>query len=103
MTNTMNDDAADATPDVVKEDDRFELRRDGEVISFANFTEIDGVVTIPHVATNPAYRGKGNAARLMDGVLHQIREAGQTVVPLCPFAASHIRDHPQWHDLVEGT
>ena len=81
-------------------DGRFELQRDGEVVSVADFTDRNGTVVIPHVGTDPAHRGQGYAGRLMDGTLDLIRSSGRTVVPLCPFAAQHIRDNPEHQDLL---
>ncbi|MEM7340234.1 MAG: GNAT family N-acetyltransferase [Actinomycetota bacterium] len=94
--------AAEPTFAVVDNTDanQFELQRDGATVGLASYRRRDGSVVIPHVETFPEHRGQGYAARLMDGVLAQIRESGETVVPLCPFAAAHIRDNPEYHDLV---
>ena len=82
------------------DDGRFELQRDGEIVSIADFTDRNGTVVIPHVGTAPAHRGQGYAGRLMDGTLDLIRSSGRSVVPLCPFAAQHIRDNPEYQDLL---
>jgi predicted GNAT family acetyltransferase len=79
---------------------RYELRRDGTTVGLASYRRQGDQVVVPHVETFPEHRGQGFAARLMDGVLEQIRAAGESIVPLCPFAASHIRDNPEYHDLV---
>jgi predicted GNAT family acetyltransferase len=84
----------------VTEASRFELRRDGTTVGLADYRRQGDRVLIPHVETFPEHRGQGYAARLMDGALHQIRAAGEKVVPLCPFAASHIRDNPEHQDLA---
>jgi len=57
-------------------------------------------LVVPHVETVHVHRGNGNAARLMDGLLDILRSEGRTIVPLCGFAAGHIRDNPQHHDLL---
>lgn len=79
---------------------RFELRLDGHVLSFADFQESGGVVSVPHVETAPEHRGHGNAGTLMDGVLGLLRSSGRTIVPLCPFAADHVRGDNRHHDLL---
>ena len=82
---------------------RFELLREGAVVSFANYRPNpadDASIVIPHVETDPAHRGNGYAAELMDGTLALLRDSGRTVVPRCPFAAGHIRENPAHHDLV---
>ena len=108
----MTDDATelDATPghgpafEVSENVDagRFELRLGGELVSIADYQQRDDVVVVPHVETDPAHRGNGFAARLMDGLLDQLRASGRSIAPLCPFAAEHIRDNPRHHDLLEG-
>ena len=81
---------------------RFALRRDGELVSFADYRrDADAMVlVVPHVETIPRHRGQGYAARLMDGLLEIMRSNGQQIVALCPFAADHIRANPEHHDLL---
>lgn len=82
---------------------RFELLHHGDVVSFASYRtnpDDDASVIIPHVETAPQHRGNGYAAELMDGVLALLRASQRTVVPRCPFAAGHIRDNPDAHDLL---
>jgi predicted GNAT family acetyltransferase len=81
-------------------DGRFELRRDGDVVSAATYTERDGQVIVRHVRTKPEHREQGYAGRLMDGLLQDVRDSGRTIAPLCPFAADHVRENPEWHDLL---
>ena len=76
---------------------------EGEVVSFASYRpnpDDEQSIVIPHVETAPEHRGNGYAAELMDGTLQLIRSSDRTVVPRCPFAAGHIRDNPEHHDLV---
>lgn len=81
---------------------RFELILDGELVGLADYS-IDGdIVTVPHVETDPAHRGRGFAAHLMSGILDSIRSDGRTIRPLCSYAASYMRDRPDTHDLVAG-
>ena len=79
---------------------RFELHRNGEIVSIADYRDRDGAALITHVGTDPAHRGQGYAGRLMDGTLDILRDADRGVVPLCPFAAQHIRDNPEYQDLL---
>ncbi|MGF1597307.1 MAG: GNAT family N-acetyltransferase [Acidimicrobiales bacterium] len=79
---------------------RFELLRNGELISYADYRQDDRSVVVPHVETVVRHRGHGHAARLMEGLLAQLRRDGRTIVPLCSFAAAHIRADPAHHDLV---
>jgi predicted GNAT family acetyltransferase/glutaredoxin len=79
---------------------RFELLHDGGVVSFATYTSNDQSITVPHVETAPEHGGNGHAAQLMEGLLRIIRDDGRTITPRCSFAAAHIRDNQQHHDLV---
>ena len=93
-------DSTDLSVVDVPERSRFELRLDGERVGLADYTVRDGVVTVPHVETDPAHRGQGFAAELMAGLLDELRERGQTIRPLCPYAAAYVREHPEVQDLV---
>jgi len=79
---------------------RFDLRRDGTVVSFATYHQQGATVIVPHVETIAEHRGQGYAARLMDGLVDLLRSSNRTITPLCPFAAGHIRDNPEHHDLL---
>jgi len=81
---------------------RFELLHNGDVVSFATYSSHDGSITVPHVETDPQHRGNGYAAQLMEGLLSIIRTDGRTITPRCSFAASHLRDNKQHHDLLTG-
>ncbi len=79
---------------------RFELHLAGEGVGLADYSISGDVVTVPHVETDPAHQGQGFAAVLMAGMLDSIRTNGQTIRPLCPYAAAYIRRHPDTQDLL---
>ena len=79
---------------------RFELTRDGELVSFAEFHADGDNVVVPHVETVHAHRGNGYAARLLDGMLDMFREQGRTITPLCSFAAGHVMANPRHRELL---
>ncbi len=87
----------------VPEQGRFELILDGKRVGLADYATSGNVVTVPHVETDPSHQGQGFAARLMAGVLESVRSNGQTIRPLCPYAAAYIRRHPETHDLLAET
>jgi predicted GNAT family acetyltransferase len=78
---------------------RFELEEQG-LIAFADYRMHGEKVVIPHVEAPVALRGTGAAGRLMTGVLEMIRDRGQKVVPVCPYAVAFIQRHPEFQDLV---
>lgn len=79
---------------------RFELLRNGQVVSFATYRGDDTTIMIPHVETDPAHRGNGYADELMEGLLAILRKTNRTVTPLCSFAAAYISENEQHHDLL---
>lgn len=78
---------------------RFELAVDGQ-LAFADYRLAGDVVSITHVETPVALRGGGVAGRLMAGALAIVRERGQKVKPVCPYAVAYIQRHPLEQDLV---
>jgi len=79
---------------------RFELRRDGELVSSATYRLEGDVFVVPYMETLPQYRGNGFADRLMEGMVEILRGSGRTIEPLCSFAAGYLRDHPEHADVV---
>lgn len=78
---------------------RYELLLDEDVVGFANYMINDQVLTVPHVETVPQHRGKDFAARLMHGVLDDVRKRSLTIRPLCGYADAYMRRHPENNDL----
>lgn len=78
---------------------RFELEADGGT-AIADYGINAGIITFTHTFTPPALRGRGLAARLIQGALEQVRADGLKVVPQCWYVADYIRDHPEFADLL---
>jgi|SRR6187549_3153368 len=98
----MTDPQPDRTDIVVTDNpsaSRYELRIGDELVSLADYRLAGNVVTVPHVETQPARQGRGFAAMLMDGMLDDLRTRSLTINPTCPYAAAHMRDRPDTHDL----
>ena len=80
---------------------RFELRRDGALVGFADYRSRGTTVVVPHVETLVQFRGRGYGGRLMAGIVDILRGDGRSIVPQCPFAAAYFRDHPGDADIVD--
>jgi predicted GNAT family acetyltransferase len=78
---------------------RFELTEQG-LTAFAEYRLDGDRVIVPHVETPPALRGQGVAGRLMGGLLAILRERGQKIVPVCPYAEAFMKRHPEEQDLL---
>jgi predicted GNAT family acetyltransferase len=96
----VSDDAAIDVLDV-PEKSRFEIRVDGELAGFADYSHMGDRVIFRHTEISDAYEGRGLGSKLTQGVLDAARAAGRAVVPLCPFVASYIERHPEYEDLVD--
>ena len=92
MANAVTDNAARQ---------RFELVEDG-LTAFANYRRSGANLVIPHVEAPPPLRGKGTAARLMEGVAARARTNGETITPLCSYARAWFLRHPEHADLLSG-
>ena len=80
---------------------RFELVEDG-FTAFANYRRSGSGLVIPHVEAPLPLRGKGTAARLMEGVVALARASGETITPLCSYARTWFLRHPEHADLLSG-
>ncbi len=81
---------------------RFDLMLDGERVGLADYRQEGDVIAIVHVETSPAHRNQGFAAALMDGVVASLREHGQQLRPVCPYAVAYVGQHPELGELVVG-
>jgi len=81
------------------DDGRYELHLAGQRVGLADYSLSGNVITIPHVETDPAHRGKNFAARLMAEILDDVRSRSLTVRPLCPYADAYMRRNPATEDL----
>ncbi len=58
-------------------------------------------IIIDHTGVPDAFRGQGAGLRLVTRAVEDARAAGKTIIPLCPFAASQFRRHPEWADVLK--
>jgi predicted GNAT family acetyltransferase len=78
---------------------RFELEEEGAV-AFATYRRTGDTFTIPHVESPIALRGKGTAARLMDGIAALARAHGYKIIPTCPYAVAWFQRHADAKDVL---
>jgi predicted GNAT family acetyltransferase len=71
---------------------RLEMEERGHVV-FANYRRSPGRLIIDHVEAPLALRGTGAAGRFMEALAVDARAAGDTLVPLCSYAAAWLRRH----------
>ena len=90
----------EATVVNVPEAHRFELLLDGQRIGELAYRQRKGRIAFTHTNVNPAYEGRGFGGRLAEAALADARRQGLTVVPLCPFIAWYIEQHPEHGNVV---
>lgn len=90
-------------PDTVRDNtatQRYEMALPDGAVAFVPYRRDNGVVTLPYSEVPPQFEGQGIGSRLVRGVLEDIRQRGERVVPLCSFIAQYIRRHPEYADLI---
>jgi hypothetical protein len=92
VTTTLTDDTGT---------NRYELRIDGELAAFEDYTLGDGVISLNHTETVDGFEGRGAARQLAERILDEARARGLGVLPFCPYIASFIGTHRERYlDLV---
>jgi len=80
---------------------QYELVEDGEVRGFAVYERTDDEIRFTHTEVSPEHRTQGRGARLVQAALDDVREStALRVVPLCPFVADFVADHPDYQELT---
>lgn len=83
------------------EESRFEVSIDGTLAGFAAYEIDSGAVIFVHTEVFEEYGGQGLAGRLAKESLGMVREAGGTIVPMCPYIRSYVQKHaPEYDDLL---
>ncbi len=79
---------------------RYEYLVDGESLAVAEYRADGATVVMHHTHTDPRFRGRGYAARVVAAALDDFRAQGLHVVPQCWFVAEFVEAHPEYRDLV---
>lgn len=82
------------------EESRYELRLAGRLIGLAAYRRRNGRIVFTHTEVDESAEGRGFGSRLAAGALEHARQAGLDVVPLCPFMAQYIEQHPEYEGLL---
>ena len=88
--------AADDTDTVIDDavGHRFIIEADGQVAELVY--RLDGKqLTLVHTGVPEKIGGRGIAGRLVAAAFGRAVAEGLTVVPLCPYVRSWLRDHPE--------
>ena len=72
----------------------------GDAVVFASYKLEEGTLYINYVEAPPALRGTGEAGKLMAEVMDHARKQSYKGVPICSYAVSWIRRHPEYQDML---
>jgi uncharacterized protein len=81
------------------EEGQFEARL-GNDMAVAKYTRIGNAFMFTHTEVPEELEGRGIGSRLVHEALESAKQRGLTVIPMCPFVASYIREHPEYLELV---
>ena len=79
---------------------RYELVEGGNVIGVADYRVQGDAVVFHHTHIEPARRGHGLGAVLVQGALDDVRRTGRSVVPICWYVAQFIDTRSGYADLL---
>jgi predicted GNAT family acetyltransferase len=91
---------ADAEVADVPEASRYELRLGGRLIGLVAYRRRNGRIAFMHTEVDEACEGRGFGSRLAEVALANAAKEQLEVVPLCPFNAHYIENHPEYQRLV---
>ena len=78
---------------------RFVVTIDGVTAELAYERRAD-VIRITHTGVPPSIGGRGVAAELMRAALEYARSERLQVDPVCSYAATYFRRHPEFTDVL---
>jgi len=86
-----------------EDESQFETTVDGHLAYAAYDLEDPDRIVFTHTVVPDGLSGRGIAAELVKRGLQHARDRKLTVVPQCPYVASFIKRHPEYHDLLAAT
>src|SRR5439155_2345223 len=84
----------------VPEASRYELRLHERLIGLAAYRLRDGRIAFTHTEVDESLEGRGFGSRLAAAALEDAARRGLNVVPLCPFIAYYVEQHPEYKRLL---
>jgi len=61
----------------------------------------NGRYVFVHTEIDPEHEGHGLGSALARYALDDMTDKGVTIVPICPFISSYIKEHPEYQRLVD--
>ncbi len=58
-------------------------------------------MVIEHTEVDESLKGQNIGKKLLENLVHYVREQGIKVVPYCPFAKAMLEKTKEWQDILE--
>ena len=78
---------------------QFEFHIDG-LVPKVEYIRAKDRIFLTHTEVPEKLEGQGIGSMLIKAVLEEVERQELTLVPLCPFVAGYIKEHPEWKKLV---
>jgi predicted GNAT family acetyltransferase len=78
---------------------RYEVQIEGNV-ALIQYRRTGDTIYYLHTEVPPVLEGRGIAIAMARAALDDAAQHNLVVVPLCPFVAGYIRNHPEYQRLV---
>ncbi len=72
----------------------------GAFIPRIEYIKVNNTIYLTHTEVPEKLRSRGIGSELVAQVLHRIEQKNLSLIPLCPFVALYIKQHPEWRKLV---
>ena len=91
------------TPAVTHDPDRhrYVISVDGVPFGTSVYSRTGDLVIFVHTEIEPQGEGRGLGSMLVREALDDVAAHGGRIVPLCPFVAEWIEQHPDYRELVD--
>lgn len=84
-----------------KESSRYTLLHDGVLVSVLDYRDDGSTVALTRAFTIPTFRGKGYAAKVVEGAVADLASRGdRRVDPVCWYVADWFEAHPEHASLL---
>ena len=84
-----------------KDASRYALLHDGELVSVLDYRDDGRTVALTRAFTIPTFRGKGYAAKVVEGAVADLEARGDRLVdPVCWYVADWFDAHPEHASLL---
>ena len=81
---------------------RFEARRDGELVGFIDYRRMRDRLILVHTEVLPAFEGQGIAGAMARRVLGDARDRRDRVTIKCPYLRDFVTRHPEFAPAPDG-